>query len=214
MALGLTSRELKLLRALSTPAKVQDFLNRIPFNDEPDGETCRSPRRVLDSGVAHCLEGAMLAGVAFRLQGRPALLMDLSATDEDDDHVVTLFGKPGAWGAVSKTGSSVLRYREPIYRNLRELALTYFHEYFTHAGVKTLRAYSNAVNLSRFDRLDWITTCEDLWEIANAIVAAPHHSLLTASQAAHLRKADTVEIQAGKILERIPPRKKFRGFRA
>jgi len=199
---GFAPRELRILRRLNTPARIQDFLSELPFNNETRGETCMSPRRVLRAGRAHCMEGAMLAAAALRLQGRRPLIVDLCSVYEDDDHEIALFGEPGRWGAISKTGSPVLRYREPIYRSVRELIMSYFHEYFMNSGRKTLRTYSNPVDLSRFDKRGWMTAEDNLWDIAQHMSDVPHHRILTPSQIKHLRKADPIEIKAGRMLEK------------
>jgi hypothetical protein len=198
---GLTKEELKILKRLTSPKHVQDFLQAIPINFEEQGDTCLSPRRVLQEGRAHCIEGAMLAALAFRLQGGPSLLMDLTSARADDDHVVALFQVHNRWGAVSKTNHAVLRYREPIYSTIRELALSYFHEYFTDAGTKTLRSYSIPVDLARFDSREWMTDEKSLWYIVEALNAARHTNFLLPGQAHRLRKADSIEIEAGKIVE-------------
>jgi len=198
---GFNARELRILRKLTTPAKIQDFINDLPFNDELHGETCMSPRRVLKTGTAHCMEGAMLAAAALRLQGHRPLIVDLCAIIEDDDHEIALFGGPSHWGALSKTGSAVLRYREPIYRTVRELMMSFFHEYFINNGRKTLRSYSVPVDLSRFDKRGWMTTEDDLWDIAEHMTNVRHFPILTRAQIAHLRKADPIEIKAGRMTE-------------
>src|SRR5262245_60059580 len=131
---GFSADEVALLRKLSSPRKIQDFLDTIEMNFEKDGDTCMSPRRVLRERKAHCMEGAMLAATALRLQGHPPLVIDLKSIQSDDDHIVTVFQQNGCWGAISKTNHAVLRYREPIYRSLRELAMSYFHEYFVDDG--------------------------------------------------------------------------------
>jgi hypothetical protein len=196
----LTRNEWKTLRNLSTPRKVQDFLEYVPANHEPDGDTCLSPRRVLKELRAHCIEGAMLAALAFRLQGRRPLIVDLEATQNDFDHVIAVFQEQGHWGAVSKSNHAVLRYREPVYRTLRELVMSYFHEYTTNDGKKTLRTYSRPVDLSRFDAINWMTSEEDVWAVPNYLCDIAHTRLLTRAQVAGLRKADPIEIEAGKIL--------------
>jgi len=198
---NLNKEELALLKPLNTPRKIQAFLDTLKINFEKGGETCMSPRRVLKTGRAHCLEGAMLAAAALRLNGQPPLVLDLTASDADDDHVVALFRQHGHWGALSKTNHAVLRYREPVYKTIRELALSYFHEYFTHDGKKTLRSFSPPVNLSRFDRLNWMTTDQDLWKIAEYLCEVRHSAILTRHQLATLRKADPLEIRAGRLVE-------------
>lgn len=198
---GLTSAELKLFRRLDTPRKVQDYLNKLPQNHEPDGDTCYSPRTVMKKKRAHCIEGAMFAALAFRLQGQKPLILDLESARHDFDHVIALFKQHGCWGAVSKTNHAVLRYREPVYRTIRELVLSYFHEYFDKKGLKTLRCYSRPVDLSRFDKKHWMTNEKDNWFVAQYLVEVDHETLLTRSQMATLRRADLVEIKAGEIIE-------------
>jgi len=198
---GLTKEELRTLKNLRTPKRIQDFLDALSINFEEGGDSCWSPRRVLRAGRAHCIEGAMLAALALRLQGKRPLLMDLASAHGDQDHVVALFQDRGRWGAISKTNHAVLRYREPVYATIRELALSYFHEYFLHDGKKTLRSFSVPVDLSRFDRRGWMTDENDLWYIVSALDNAPHTQILREGQARRLRRADKVEIKAGKITE-------------
>jgi hypothetical protein len=197
---GLTDKEYRLLKRLDSPAKIQDFLNTLPLNFEPEGDTCLSPRRVLRERRAHCIEGAMLAALALRLHGQAPLLLDLVAAKHDFDHVVALFKKGKYWGAISKTNHAVLRYREPVYASVRELALSYFHEYFDAKGRKTLRTYSRPFDVRRLGN-GWITAEEDVWEVPNALDESPHLPILTRSQIASLRLADPIEREAGEIIE-------------
>lgn len=203
---SLTPSEYRTLRGLRSPARVQDFLETLAFNFCSSGDTCFSPRTVLERGTAHCMEGAMLAALALRLQGRRPLILDLEAAPHDDDHVVALFLDHGKWGAISKTNHGVLRYREPIYHSVRELAASYFHEYFDASGRKTLEAYSRPVDLSRFDRRGWMTSTDDVWFIPEYLTTIPHTPLLPATQKRKLRRADPVEIAAGSITAHEPPR--------
>lgn len=205
-----SSAELKVLRRLKTPAQVQDFINGLKTNFETSGETCMSPRQVFKTGAAHCVEAALLAAAAFELQGRRPWLMDLRTPKGDFDHVVAVFKDFDCYGAVSKTNHAVLRYREPVYRTLRELALSYFHEYFTDRGEKTLREYSGLLDLRRLDHLSWRTTAEDLWDVPYELDVAPHRRLLTAAQVKALRRADPIEIEAGKLMVERPPVKPVR----
>lgn len=198
---GLDAKEMSLLKRLNTPRKVQDYLNSLTQNHEPDGDTCLSPRRVMREKRAHCIEGAMFAALAFRIHGQRPLILDLESARHDQDHVVALFRRHGCWGAVSKTNHGVLRYREPVYQTIRELVLSYFHEYFDQRGFKTLRRYSNPVDLSRFDRKTWVTNERDNWFIAQYLVDVPHKELLTRSQISSLRRADPVEVKMGEIVE-------------
>jgi hypothetical protein len=151
---NLTKSELKILRKLNTPIKIQDFLDTLPINFEKRGDTQMSPRKVLREKKAHCIEGALLAAAALWIAGEEPLLMDLKAMPHDDDHVVALYKINGLWGAISKTNHATVRFRDPIYRTVRELALSYFHEYFldkdskkAKAGQKVLYSYSKPFNL-------------------------------------------------------------------
>lgn len=192
--------ELRVLTRLTTPRRIQDFLDSIPINFERKGETCSSPLATLKRGSAHCMEGALLAALALWMNGHPPLVMDLKTNDHDVDHIVTLFRRDGFWGGITKTNHAVLRYREPMFRDLRELAVSYFHEYSLPDGRKTLRAYSAAFDLRRY-RSDWIITDEPLWDLERRIDRSRHYSLLNRRQIAGLRPADKIEIRAGKLVE-------------
>ena len=146
------------------------------------------------------MEGALLAALALSMQGQAPLIMDLRTTSADVDHLVALFRKDGYWGGITKTNHSVLRYREPIYRDLRELAASFFHEYFLDDGKKTLREYSRPFDLRKWSG-NWTTCEDDLWELERAIDDAPHTKLLNRKQIAGLRRADAIEIRVGKIRE-------------
>lgn len=198
---GLSPSELRILKPLTTPEKIQDFLDTLPTNFEKRGETCMSPRRVLRERIAHCMEGAMLAALALRLHGHPPLVMDLKVRSEDDDHIVTPFKIKGHWGAISKTNHGTVRYRDPVYRTLRELVMSYFHEYTDTKGYKVLHWYSAPVNLSRFDRRGWVTAEEELFYIPQYIDTARHYQLLKPSHKKILRRADRMERKLGSMLE-------------
>ena len=144
----------------------------------------------------------MFAATALRFHGHKPLVLDLTSVKDDDDHVVTVFKHQGHWGAISKTNHAVLRYREPIYKSIRELVMSYFHEYFTNQdGKKTLRSYSMPVDLSRFDNQGWMISEEDVWYVPEYLFEVEHVSILNKSQIAFLRKADQIEVKAGKIVE-------------
>ncbi len=198
---GLTEKEESILRKLNNPRKIQDFINKMSANFDYDKDTCMSPRLVLREWKCHCIEGALLAALALRLQGRKPLIVDLTATDDDDDHVIAVFKENGCWGAITKTNHGVLRYREPVYRNIRELVMSFFHEYFDNKGKKNLRSYSAPVNLSRFDKINWMTAEEDVWDIPNYLFKVKHYKILNKKQIRNLRKADEIEIEIGKVTE-------------
>ena len=195
------SRELNIFKKLNTPQKVQDYVNKVRVNFELDGETYLSPREVLRQKRAHCAEGAILAAVIFWYHGAKPLLLDMKTTPNDVEHVVALFKKNEFWGAVSKTNHAVLRYREPIYKTIRELALSYFHEYFKDNGQKTLRSYSDPFDLSKIKDKSWLVTKENLWNLIDRLDASKHHKILKPWQIKNLRKADVIEILAGKLVE-------------
>lgn len=197
---NLNKSELNVFRKLSTPIKIQDFLDTLPMNFEKDEETYMSPRRVLREKKAHCLEGALLAATALWLKGEPPLLLDLKAPD-DEDHVVALYKRRGCWGAISKTNHAALRFRDPVYQTIRELVLSYFHEYFdnrTHE--KTLRGYSLPFNLKKLGT-NWIISEEELFDIAQAIDDSPHRRLFPKKNIRLIRRADAMELRAGKLIE-------------
>jgi hypothetical protein len=195
----LTPEEERFLRALNTPAKVQDYLDSIPFNFEENGDTCMSPRRVIREKKAHCMEGAFLAAGAFLLQGRKPLLLSLKVDARDQDHMLALFRENGYWGAVSKTNHAVLRYRDPVYRTVRELAMSYFHEYFLiNGGAKTMKGYLGPINLRRFG-IVWMTGEDDLWDVAEDIFNSKHIGIVPKQNERFLKKASPVERKAASI---------------
>jgi hypothetical protein len=173
----LTPTETRLLRKLSTPWKIQKFLDDLPYNKEPNGETCRSPRRTMRDETAHCFEAALLAAAALRVNGHPPLILDLESV-RDDDHVIAVYRLEGCWGSIAKSNYAGLRFREPVYRSLRELVMSYFEHYYNLRGEKTLRAFSRPVNLRRFDRMNWMTSEEDVWEIPEYLTTIPHTPIL------------------------------------
>lgn len=195
--------EVKIFRKLNSPKKIQDFLNSIEFNFEKEEETCLSPVGVLKSKKAHCVEGAIFAAAALEFHGRKPLILDLRATEKpyDFDHVVAVFKKDGYFGAISKTNHAVLRYREPVYKTLRELVMSYFHEYFLDDGRKTLREYSDLLDLNKFNKKEWRTSENNLFEIPEYLDEIKHYKILTDLQIRDLRLADKVEIEAGKVTE-------------
>jgi hypothetical protein len=192
--------EFKIFKELNSPVKIQDFLDKIPLNFERGGDTNYSPFTVLKKNKAHCMEGAMLAAAIFWYHGEKPLIMDLKTTNDDTDHVVAVFKQRGRWGAISKTNHAVLRYREPVYKNLRELAMSYFHEYFLDNGKKTLRSYSELVDLSIYGT-DWLTSKKHLWKFVGVLNRQKHFNLLENNNPKFLRKADQIEIAAGKLTE-------------
>ena len=199
MTNGFDAHERKLLRRLTTPEKIQRFLDEeIGYNKEPGGPTCRSPRRVLRDRLAHCMEGALFGAAALGLLDFPPLLLDLEAV-RDDDHVLAIFRSKGHWGAIAKSNYSGLRFREPVYRNLRELVMSYFEHYYNPAGEKTLRCYSRPVNLARFNGINWITAEEDVWAIPERLVEISHTRILRPGMDRKLNRMDARLYAAGRV---------------
>ena len=195
---GFHAREVSLVRRLNTPERIQRFIDDLDYNKEENGPTCRSPRRVLRDRLAQCLEGALFGAAALRIQGWEPLLLDLEAV-RDDDHVLAIFRQRGCWGAIAKSNYAGLRFREPVYRSLRELAMSYFEHYYNPDGEKTLRTYSRPVNLRRFDRIDWMTAEQDLWPISDYLFSIPHKRLLTSGIVRNLNRMDARLMAAGKV---------------
>ncbi|HET6264709.1 MAG TPA: hypothetical protein VFD95_07620 [Usitatibacter sp.] len=203
--LGLTAREHAVLRRLSTPYRIQAYLNATPINHEIGGETVLSVREVIRQRRAHCIEGAMFAACALWVNGDPPLVMHLDCDLSDYPHVIALFKRHGAWGAISKTNGAPLRYRDPIYRTLRELALSYFHEYSNRRGHKTLRSYSVSFDLSRLEPEEWVTNRKSCWIAHDRLVALRHYPLINKKQERLLAKRDKFERRASKLVEYPKP---------
>lgn len=206
---NLPEEYLNILRKLNSPIKIQNFLDQMPINYEKKGETIMSPLRALRANKCHCLEGAMIAALALWINGEKPLLLDLKAKPPDVDHVVALYRRNRLWGAISKTNHATIRFRDPVYKTLRELALSYFHEWFVDkdyppsikAGEKTMRSFSTrALDLSKFGT-KWVTSDEDLQDISDALDELPHESIVPKANIKYLRRADSMERKAGRILE-------------
>jgi len=195
-----TKNEITLIKKLNTPAKVQDYLNGLQFNFEKGRETLKSPLFTLRAKRAHCFEGALLGAYILSQHGFKPYLMHLKTTREDYDHVVAPFKVRSFWGALSKTNHAILRYREPIYKNIRELAMSYFHEYFLNDGRKTLRQYSALLDLNTLKK-NWAVSKVDLWYIDKKLDKIKHYDMVPKFYIKNLRKADKIEIEAGKIVE-------------
>ncbi len=198
---GLTPQELAILRPLKTPAQIQDFLDSIPMNHEKEGETHWCPRRVLKENKAHCIEGALLAATALWLHGEDPIILDLKGAPPDYDHVVALYKRNGYWGAISKTNHATIRFRDPVYKTIRELVLSYFHEWFMNVdGKKTLLSYSRPFNMKKLGTA-WVTREDDWWELDDILNALPHFPLVPKGNQKFIRDADAMELKAGRLIE-------------
>jgi hypothetical protein len=183
---GFTPAELRKLRRLKDPHGIQRFVDEMPYHL---ADTFWSPRRVLRENTAHCFEGAIFAAAALRANGYPPLICDLEA-EHDTDHVIAIYRVGRHWGAIAKSNFTGCRYREPVYRSLRELALSYFNIYFNMRRERTLRTFSGPVNLARFDAFEWMTTEKPILFIVNYLFDIHHYKLLKPGMAARLHRVD------------------------
>jgi hypothetical protein len=190
----LTGAEHKLLSSLDTPARIQAWLNSIPYSED---EFYRCPLRVLRDRKGHCFDGALFAAAALRRLGFPPLIVELLPDERDDDHLLAVFKHRGCWGAIAQSNFSGLRYREPIFRTVRELILSYFEDFFNTLGEKTLRGYRGPFNLSAFDRLDWMSSDAGLETLAHGMNRYRAISLITPEMAASLAPVDDRSLKAG-----------------
>ena len=197
-SLGLSRPNAAALAGLRTPERIQDFVNALPWNTEPAGPTARSVAGVLEAGVAHCIEAAFVAACALWLAGEPPLLMDMAAARGDVDHVVALFRRNGHWGAISKSNSPFLRYRDPIHRSLRELAISFFPQYVRKRR-KTLRTYSLPVDLRRHDPALWVTHDGFCSRLVDTLTGARHFPILPQGIDACLRPIDEIESRSNAL---------------
>lgn len=199
----LSNDEKNIFKKLNTPQKIQDFINNLEMRDDNTEPIVRSPRQILIKGVASCMEGALLAHAILTYHNYISHIIDLCVSkknNKDSDHIITIFEVDGYIGAISKTKHSVLRYRDPIYKNVRELVMTYFHEYFLNDGKKNLRSYSNKYNVFAKNGMNWIIADKDLYEIAYQIDNIKHTKILNQKMVHNLRKADNIEIKASNVL--------------
>lgn len=194
----LTEGEFKIFDKLNTSLKIQDFLETIPINFEENKKSIMSPRLVLREQKAHCFEGALFAAAVLWFHGEKPLLLDLTVDRPDYDHVAALFRRRGKWGAISKTNHATLRYRDPVYNSPREIALSYFHEYFLDNGKKTLRSYA-VFDLNKIKK-NWVTSEKNLWYIDRVLNRVKHTPILSKKEVKFLRIADPIERKVGKLI--------------
>ena len=190
--LGFTPAELRKLRSLKDPYGIQRFLDDMPYHL---GDTAWSPRRVLRENTAHCFEGAIFAAAALRANGYPPLILDFEAED-DTDHVIAVYRVKGNWGSLAKSNYTSCRYREPVYRSLRELAMSYFDTYFNLRRKRTMRTFSRPVNLKRFDDQQWMTTQKPIWFVIYYLLEIHHYKLLSRAMINRLHRVDERTFQA------------------
>ena len=205
--IGLGKGDFDKLTRLSTAQKIQAFLNAIPANHEIDGETILSVHEVLKRRHAHCIEGAFVAACALWVQGRPPLLMHLDCALSDYPHVIALYKAGKSWGAISKTNGAPLRFRDPIYRSLRELVMSYFHEYADKRGRRTLRSYSVPFDMRHMDPSLWVTSTTNCWAAHDRLLGLRHYALISNKQESLLSRRDAFERRAVKLLQYPKPEK-------
>lgn len=193
---ALTKSERRRMERMDTPARIQAFLDSVPYSAEP---IYRCPLRVLRERVGHCFDGALFAAHALRRLGHPPLILDMLPNDRDDDHLLALYRVDGHWGALAKSNFTGLRFREPVYRSLRELVMSYFEAFYNMAGEKTLRGYTRALNLAAFDRYAWTTRDEPLDLIAERLDAIRNYRVVTPAMVARLSPMDKRSYEAGML---------------
>ena len=193
----LSPQEVKLFASLDSPARIQAFIDaEIPYSTE---DIDRCPLRVLRDRVGHCLDGALFAAAALYLSGKPALVLQMLPNEHDDDHMVAVYKDYHCWGAVGQSNFSGLRFREPVYRTLRELVMSYFEVFFNLEGEKTLLGYRRPINLSRYDRLGWMWQDEAIPAILKEVARKPGIRVITKEQQAALSRVDGRSLEAGKL---------------
>lgn len=203
----LTADERRVVAGLDSPVTIQAFLDAIPYSTD---DFYRCPLRVLRERTAHCFDGALFGAAMLRFQGYPPLILDILA-ERDDEHLLALFRVDGHWGAVAKSNFVGLRFREPVYRTLRELVMSYFEDYFNAEGEKTLRGYTVPLDLSAYDRYGWMTDDAILDAIADRTDRIRRYRVVTPSMVARLSRVDARSYQAGMLgtnpdgLYRVPP---------
>jgi len=197
------------MQRLGSLAAIQSFLDETAYSED---KFYRCPDQVLAERTAHCVDGALLAAAALRRLGDPPLILDLRA-ERDDDHVIAVFRRHGHWGALAKSNVVGLRFREPVYASLRELVMSYFEPYYNLDGERALRSYSDPLDLSTFDALDWEHRPDAIEAvIVRALDDLPHHDLLTPAMIADLHPIDRRSFEAGLLgsnpngLYKPPPR--------
>lgn len=188
-----TKEEKQFLKTLDNPDKIQAFLDEIDYN--PNYE-CRSPRWVMKKRSAHCFEGALFAASALQFIGYKPLIVDMRAVN-DDDHVIAVFKVDEYWGAVAKSNFTSLRYREPVYRTLREMIMSYFDFFFNTDRYKSLRSYSLPFDLTVFKSLNWETTDDDLEYIGDKIESLHHFPVVSDKMIKKLYRASNSMFKAG-----------------
>ena len=203
----LTPAERRVFARLDTPQKIQTFLDRLPANYELDGDTAMSPRRMLQTRLAHCAEGALFAAAVLSFHGKRVWLMDIQALPRDQDHIVALFKERGLWGAISKTNHAILRWRDPIYRSPRELAMSYAHEYCLPGGKKSMLTFSRPFSLARFAPKRWVVASDELHWLMDELDASPHVPVAPVQAMRKRRRSSRVELLAQEVLEWPDPRK-------
>jgi len=201
----LTPAERRMFSRLDTPQKIQAFIEKLPPNFELKGETYMSPRRALQARTVHCAEGAVFAAAVLAYHGHPAWLMDIRALPSDQDHIVTLFKERSLWGAISKTNHAVLRWRDPIYRSPRELAMSYAHEYNLDFGKKSMLAYSKPFSLMRYAPKRWVTAEDDLDWMMDALDQSPHEPVAPPHALKRRRRSTRVELKSQDLTEHPVP---------
>jgi hypothetical protein len=189
-----TKSERRTLDRLATPAAAQAFLDGVTYSSE---EIYRCPLRVLRERKGHCFDGAIFAAAALQRMGYPPLILELLPNGRDDDHLLAVYRQEGCWGALAQSNFTGLRYREPVYRSLRELVMSYFEQFYNTDREKTLRGYTEPINLRTFDSREWMTRDGTMRQIAGALDRVPHRRVLTLKMVRRLALVDERSFRSG-----------------
>ena len=192
---NLRARDRRALARLTTPAAIQSFLDSIPYSAD---DRYRCPLSVVRDRRAHCFDGAVFAAALLARAGWPPLLVNMYS-ERDDEHLLAVFKRAGCWGAVAQSNFVGLRYREPVYRSLRELVMSYFEDYFNIEGLRSLRSYTRPLNLAAFDGLGWTVHDEIMDCIAERLDRLQRIPVLTGEMVARLTPLDRRSYRAGML---------------
>ena len=173
-----TAAEQRVIGRLKTPTAVQHFLNELPYNTEPSGETLRSFRGVIRHGTAHCLEAALSAAVILEQHGYPPLVLSFESIDELD-HVIFVYKSPTGWGSVARSRDPGLHGRRPVFTTPRNLALSYVDPYVDYTGRVT--AYA-VVDLRVMGTYDWRLAEVNVWKVERMLLDWPHRKIRTSNR--------------------------------
>ena len=169
--------ERRLIARLRTPASVQHYLNRLPYNQEPHGRaTLRSFSGVVRHRCAHCLEAVLFSAVVLEQHGYPPLALSFESIDALD-HVIFVYRHRGRWGSIARSRDPGLHGRRPVFATPRALAMSYVDPYVDFTGRVTGYALVNLAEI--MGEYNWRTAATNVWKVERVLLDYPHHRLRT-----------------------------------